>query len=194
MTTLDLEKTIETLYGQNSEIIRTCLKYVLSRRNIHGFNEFIVHKIIRDEDKVLLEQIVCEDELKKAEDSFDSFCNTEVLEIRFLRQGLVKATKPQGFENMSREEQGKWASDVLDSKSDLDILDAMADYPDAHRTSKYFDEAPQVAAIESSNGEDLLFTTSEWNAFAHYTVALLDEVNEGKVQNIIKDIEGENHV
>jgi len=93
-----IKNTIETLYGQDSDIIRTCEKYVLSRRNIHGCNEFLVHKIIRDEEKVLLEQIACEDILDKAKKVFEDSCDAEVLEIRFLRQGFIKAQKPDGFD------------------------------------------------------------------------------------------------
>lgn len=90
----------------------------------------------------------------------------EVLEIRFLRQGLIKAPKPEGFDDMSAEEQEKWANSIIESKSDLEILEAMSDLPNATQTGKYFEGTVHVAAIESKEGEELLYSTDEWEAFA----------------------------
>lgn len=177
MTTL--QNTIETLYGANSEIIRTCEKYVLSRRNIHNCINFIVHKIIRDEEKVLLEQIACEDLLEKAEIIFEDSCDAEVLEIRFLRQGFIKAPKPDGFAAMSNEQKEEWANGVLESKPDFELVQGMADFSDADVHGDFFDEIPQVAAIETRYGEETVFKTAEWDAFAYPPVVEHFKLEDG---------------
>lgn len=175
-----IKQNIETLYGPDSELLKTCENYCLSRRNIHGFNEFLVHKLARTEANVLLVQLHCLTDYTEAEKAFEELCEIEVLEIRFLRQGFIKAPKPSGFDAMNDEEQEEWADSVLESKSDLELLNGMADFPNASRTGEYFDEAPRVAAIETPYGEELLNTTKEWNAFAYPN-------NSEPVKKIVED-------
>lgn len=180
-------EAIEMLYGVDSEIIRTCEKYVLSRRNIHRVNEFLVHKIIRDEENVLLEQIACEDKLEKAEIVFLDSCDAEVLEIRFLRQGFIKAQKPDGFDAMNNEQKEEWANEVLESKSDFELVQAMADFSDADVHGDFFDEVPKVAAIETRYGEDTVFRTAEWDAFAYPPVVEHFKLDDGH-RYILQDL------
>lgn len=95
-----LKNTIETLYGQGNEIIRTSQKYVLSRRNIHGFNEFLVHKIFRNEESVLLGQLACENNLVQAEEFFESSCNSEPLSYQdILMIAEEKALEVETFDS-----------------------------------------------------------------------------------------------
>ncbi|MBI5327046.1 MAG: hypothetical protein HZB80_01970 [Deltaproteobacteria bacterium] len=89
--------------------------------------------------------------------------------IRFLRQGLVKTTTPENFNTMTSKEKIDWASEKLYQMTDLDIIAAMADFDDAEKTGEYFDEAPQAAAIEEAEGENIgriIVETREWSLFA----------------------------
>lgn len=91
------------------------------------------------------------------------------VEIRFLQPGLVKAEAPKGFENWTTSKREDWASKTLQELKqrfgDIALLEAMAYLPNPTETGKYFDEAPQVAAIEADYGETTLFETSEWKEF-----------------------------
>lgn len=94
---------------------------------------------------------------------------TEDLEIRFLQSGLIHTTKPKGFDEWNTSERVEWADKVLGDKSDQELIDATYTLDptsaDLHSTGVVFDEAPQVAAIESKHGEEILHTTDEWTAF-----------------------------
>ncbi|WP_152184421.1 hypothetical protein [Sulfurimonas indica] len=90
-------------------------------------------------------------------------------EIRFLQPGLVKAEAPKGFEDWTPSQKEKWAHKVLidlkEEKGDIALLEAMAYLVNPTETGEYFDEAPQVAAIEADCGDTILFETAEWKAF-----------------------------
>lgn len=93
----------------------------------------------------------------------------ETLEIRFLQSGLIKAVKPQGFDAMNNEERDMWADGVLKEQSDHELIEATYtlehDGSSLHCSGVVFDEAPQVAAIESEYGENKLYSTKEWDEF-----------------------------
>ena len=89
----------------------------------------------------------------------------EVLEIRFLQCGLVTAPKPEGFDSFSNEEQEAWATKVLDNCSDKQIIEATYQLVPSESQGDVFDQAPQVAAIETEFGNEKLFTTSEWESY-----------------------------
>jgi len=95
--------------------------------------------------------------------------NKMQVEIRFLKEGLVNVEAPKGFENWTTSEKEDWANETLralkQEKGDIALLEAMAHLPNPTKTGKYFDEAPQVAAIEADYGETTLYETSEWKEF-----------------------------
>ena len=91
------------------------------------------------------------------------------LEIRFLQPGLVKAEAPKGFKKWTSSQKEEWAHNVLvelkRDKGDTALLEAMAYLENPTKTGEYFDEVPQVAAIEADYGETTLFETSDWKEF-----------------------------
>jgi len=91
------------------------------------------------------------------------------VEIRFLQPGLVKAEAPKGFKDWTLSQKEEWAHKVLmdlkQEKGDIALLEAMAYLVNPTETGEYFDEAPQVAAIEADCGDTMLFQTAEWIAF-----------------------------
>ena len=50
-------------------------------------------------------------------------------------------------------------------KGDTALLEAMACLANPRETGEYFDEAPQVAAIETDYGDTVLYETAEWIVF-----------------------------
>lgn len=91
--------------------------------------------------------------------------NDETLEIRFLRQCLVEAKKPKGFDTMSNKEREEWANKILRGKTDEELVKAIAE-----GEHKIFEEAPLVAAIETEYGDERLYSTPEWDAFVNVDV------------------------
>jgi hypothetical protein len=85
------------------------------------------------------------------------------LNIRILRQGLVKAKKPEGFDEWTDLEKRQWADNILEALDDDAILEALADFGNP-KEEGYFDCAPDAVAIETEEG-DTLFTTLAWEAF-----------------------------
>lgn len=96
----------------------------------------------------------------------------EMLELRYLVPGLIKASKPKGFEEMNAHEKEEWATNMLAEKSDFEIIEGTCTLvyngSTLNKSSVVYDEAPLVAAIESEYGEKLLLTTPEWNEFAGF--------------------------
>lgn len=87
--------------------------------------------------------------------------------IRFLRQGLVKADTPDGFDKMTAKEKLDWASKHLSGLPDKRIIAAMADFEKPGKDG-YFDGAPSASAIEKGEDEDqreIIVETGEWKLF-----------------------------
>ncbi len=92
--------------------------------------------------------------------------------IRFLRQGLVEAETPEGFDSMLDKEKLEWATEKLAKLPDNDIVEAMADFTEAFKTGNWFDEAPYASAIEAAEGDDIensVVQTREWKIFSEGT-------------------------
>lgn len=88
-----------------------------------------------------------------------------MLSIRFLRQGSINVPKPCDFDTWTQDKQLEWAEDVISNHTDLELVEAMSDYPNTE-LGLYFDEAPQVACIEDAEDEyNKVYTTPEWQAF-----------------------------
>lgn len=87
------------------------------------------------------------------------------VDIRFLRQGLVRAVVPEGFTKMTKKEKLDWAKHVLNhTKTDEELIQAMSDFEDPERDG-WFDEDIPVCAIESVGGEPIV-QTEEWKLFS----------------------------
>lgn len=72
--------------------------------------------------------------------------------IRFLKAGLVKTETPYQWDKMSAEERLAWASEVINGKSDQEIIDAMADFENPG-INGYFDADSLLAsAIDYAEG------------------------------------------
>lgn len=72
--------------------------------------------------------------------------------IRFLKAGLVTAEAPSRWDKMSAEERLSWATDMLNKRSDQEIIDAMADFENPG-INGYFDaDALQASAIDYAEG------------------------------------------
>jgi len=89
---------------------------------------------------------------------------TDILNIRFLRQGLVEAKKPDNFEAMTDLEKRGWADNRLSILDDSQIVLAMADF-DEPSTNGYFDACPDAEAIEEKDGAAIVSTLA-WDAFS----------------------------
>ena len=88
--------------------------------------------------------------------------------IRFLRQGLIEVEVPEGS---TPDEVKAMAEAYMEKASDSTLKQAMSDFPVG--SDDFFDEPPMVAAIElPANDYDLLFTSSEWEAFRGSTPVL----------------------
>ncbi len=116
------------------------------------------------------------------------------VDIRFLQQGLVKATVHKGFEKWPNFLKEEWANSVLQQlkreKGDQAILEALANLSSPQTTGEYFDEAPLVSAIEADDGDKVLFETPEWKEFkkpnqSKYLV--FTSFNSGEHTNFIAD-------
>ena len=83
--------------------------------------------------------------------------------IRFLKQGLVEAEAPPGFDQMSPEQKLDWAQAVLADQSDQQLITALADF-EQPKVNGYFDEAPPACAIQTKDGEEIAMR-QEWQAF-----------------------------
>lgn len=86
------------------------------------------------------------------------------VQIRFLRQGLIKAEAPEHFDKWSPEDRIAWAQESLDAKTDSDLLAAMADFENPERDG-WFDGGILADAIENENGE-VIVMTKEWQMFS----------------------------
>lgn len=87
--------------------------------------------------------------------------------IRFLRQGLVSVNAPKNIDTMSAKELKEWAGNILGEMTDKELLAAMADFENPEKEG-YFDESPQMSAIERLSGDPII-TTDEWEMFAYGT-------------------------
>ena len=90
--------------------------------------------------------------------------NREV-NIRFLRQGLIKASVPENFEQMTKKEKLNWANEVIESHTDDEIIQAMSDFENPEK-SGFFDSAPLATAIEKTVTEPFsIVSTQTWDKF-----------------------------
>lgn len=91
------------------------------------------------------------------------------VDIRFLRQGLIEAETPKGFEEMSKQKKIEWAQQILNDKSDKELIQAMSDFREG--INQFFDETPTVEAIEGGDEDDAFYgcpivQTKAWQLFA----------------------------
>lgn len=84
------------------------------------------------------------------------------VEIRFLRPGRVIAEVPENFRLLTTQEKLNWAFNVLNEIPDGDLVQAMSDYKEG--CQGFFDETPDVAAIQTVEGEDIV-STNAWNVY-----------------------------
>ena len=89
------------------------------------------------------------------------------VEIRFLRQGLIKAEAPENLDQMAPEKKLEWASTVLEGCTDHELVNAMSDFekPRTKVASGFFDGAPEASAVEKEAGEGVIVQTEEWKLF-----------------------------
>lgn len=108
----------------------------------------------------------------------------DMLDIRYLLSGCIKAKKPEGFETMSNEEKEDWADLILGEKSDQEIMEGTFTLESLgeslHQSGVVYDEVPMAAAIEEEFG-GTYYTTTEWRAYIG-DKSLLDAVKAGSVK------------
>lgn len=109
--------------------------------------------------------------------------------IRFLRQGLIKAEVDPSLltkENLKALEVA--CSEIMEKLTDDELILAMADFENPSANG-YFDEAPYVAAVEDSETTELIATSIEWDGFydTDTSLKLPDSNNElDKAIQIVK--------
>jgi hypothetical protein len=81
--------------------------------------------------------------------------------IRFVKSGALKVQTPPEFDTMSIEEKKQWAFSILQGATDKELLDSMRDH-----VQNFFDETPEVEAIENEEGNPTaLFMSDLWKKF-----------------------------
>jgi len=98
----------------------------------------------------------------------------ELLEIKYILPGTIKAPKPKGFDEMISKERDEWAHGILSEKTDFELVKGTYNLEDnkngADRSlqdaNDVYDESPYVEAIASKCGEKLHYTTEVWNCYS----------------------------
>lgn len=84
--------------------------------------------------------------------------------IRFLTSGLIEAEAPDNFAEMTPYEKVSWAQEILNQKTDRELLYALAQWEEPE-TYGWFDGTPVADAVENENGE-VIVQTEEWKTFS----------------------------
>lgn len=84
--------------------------------------------------------------------------------IRFLTPGLIEAEAPDNFAEMSPNEKLNWAQEILNQKTDRELLYSVAQYEEPE-TYGWFDGSPLADAVENEDG-DVIAQTKEWKTFS----------------------------
>jgi len=93
------------------------------------------------------------------------------IDIRFLRQGLIKVNQPENWNEMTLKEKETYCWKVLNNASDRELVFAMSDFQGEDLNSM-FDETPNIEAIESVDMESMnnpIYTeasTQAWDSFS----------------------------
>lgn len=102
--------------------------------------------------------------------------STKQINIRFLKQGLLKTSVPA---NLSGEELVEYCKNILDNTSDQELINALADVdPKSRPEYGMFDsDSFDVECIEDSESFDVIYQTKLWK---HYGLedSYLDEQKE----------------
>lgn len=102
--------------------------------------------------------------------------STKQINIRFLKQGLLKTSVPA---NLSGEELVEYCKNILDNTSDDELINALADVdPKSRPEYGMFDsDSFDVECIEDSESFDVIYQTKLWK---HYGLedSYLDEQKE----------------
>lgn len=103
------------------------------------------------------------------------------LNIRFLRQGLIKINVDEKILT-NKEKLLNLCQEYLESIDDEVLMTSMSDFDDV-KNNGYFDSAPEVAAIEDPNKDyELLFSTPEWDSFND---SELNPINKLKTSDLL---------
>jgi len=82
--------------------------------------------------------------------------------INYLKRGCIAADTPADFAGMTDEEKMEWAAEVLESTSDRELINGLADYNNP-KWYGFFDETPEPLAIEEDDTETYI-TTNVWES------------------------------
>jgi len=84
--------------------------------------------------------------------------------IRFLVPGLIEAEAPENFPEMSSYQKISWAQEILNPKTDRELLYALAQYEEPE-TYGWFDGVPVADAVEKEDRQ-VIVQTKEWETFS----------------------------
>ena len=89
--------------------------------------------------------------------------------IRYLVPGLLEIDMPEEIESLPKEKQRDWAHEVLDSKSNRQLLKGLEtiDYPGTDISNRIFDETPWVEAIEDKETLEIILKTKLWETYTN---------------------------
>lgn len=101
----------------------------------------------------------------------------EKIQIRYLHSGLIEIDKPKGWGKMTNAEKEDICMSELDRRSDIELIEAMADIlPLSIET--FFAETPSIEAIQiadknNTHDELTIASSKTWDTYVNDTGGLL---------------------
>ena len=72
----------------------------------------------------------------------------EKLQIRYIQQGIIEVDLPKKWEDMTNSDRHDFCQNILNSKSDSDLIDGLREVKEKNNSGEFFAETPSVEAIQ----------------------------------------------